>query len=224
MKKIGLLLGSISLPLISALEPVAPSASLSPNYMIPIAEEAKNPLVNKKRMLAAIDKDLNDIDAALTQEYDAQLQRFKTSTQKKASPIKNLHRYSYKAKECADDLMLLIQASGNKELTQHSKTLKSLTVKLFNAAEAINNNIELLNDEMYTIVNDSIKKIATIEKELKNILALCERYRFTKNAQPELVRALERTIQYVYDMGKVIKKAAEKTAPQKNIFKRIFGA
>jgi hypothetical protein len=223
MKKIGLLLGLIIASLISALEPVIPSASSSPNHMIPIADKAPTLLVNRDRTIAAIDKDLNDIYAGLEQEYDAQLQKFKTSAQKKASPIKKLQKYSQATKECTDDLMLLIEAIGDKELTQYSKTLKSLTIKLFNAAEAINNNIELLNDEMYAIISDSVKKITTIEKELRNILALCERYRFTKNTQPELVRALERTIQYVHDMGKLIRKAAEKTVPKKNIFKRIFG-
>jgi hypothetical protein len=225
MRKIKLLLGLITAPLIHALEPVIPSAASSKsNYMIPVGEKAPTLLVSRDRTIAAIDKELNAIDAGLAQDYDEQLHRFKTSAQKKASPIKNLQKYSHATKECTDDLMLLIEAIGDKELTHYSKTLKSLTIKLFNAAEAINNNIEMLNDEMLTIVRESINKISIIEKELKNMLALCERYRFTKNTQPELVRALERTIQYVYDMGKTIKKAAEKIVPPKNIFKRIFGA
>jgi len=192
--------------------------------MIPIAAEETptTALVDRDKVSAAVVHDLNRIYTNLTKAYDTQIKTFKTS-HKKISLIEKLHERFIESKECVDDLIELIKYARDKELKDLSAKLRVCTIKLFNAAEAINNNIgDTTNKEARSIITDSIKKVSAMEKELGLLLALCERYRFTRNTNPTLISALETCTQYTYDLSKVIKKAAETVAPAQNVFKRIF--
>jgi hypothetical protein len=220
MKKIIILsLGLISLPLISALEPLSPA---------------------DKQKLGNIKKELKTIADEVNAEYKLQADEFKSSSQETIAPVKFLPEQRKRLKNIIEDLDIFAQNTGNDRLLEFAKELRSLTLKSFNAAEAINNNIEDAlgdsprRDAARKIVADSIEKLSSFSLDFNRITTNSNQYdtaKFTYRDQAAALRNYAHILQYICDRARastqlLMKATATKSQPKKskNIFKRIFGS
>jgi hypothetical protein len=216
MKKlIALSLGLLSLPLMSSLEPLSAA---------------------DKQKLGNIKKELKTIADEVNAEYKLQADVFRTSSQEAVSPVRYLPEQLKRVKELIGNLDIFAQNSGNDKLEEFATKLRALVIKMFNTAEAINNNIEDAlgdtprRDDARKIVAESIEKLSSFSLDFNNIATNANQY--NKNPYKEQAVALRdyaHTMQYICDRARASAQSLMKaTKPQpkksKNVFKRIFGS
>ena len=190
---------------------------------------------------ARIDEELKQLFAHITKTYTKQVNIFTSSGNKTVSPIDNFSYYRKQAKDIADKVIAVAKKIRHVTFTEYAEKLRPLVIKLFNAAETINNNLTdaVLDTDMgkqaRVLVEESFDKLEGIGRELGDITYQCDKYVIAKNEFTPLAAIISTCAQAMKNIADDIRVAgqrilqAKKNTPapapkkSKNVFKRLFG-